>query len=129
MEAEKHAVRAEALQNELDGFSRCIQESVSYVVPSGCPETAEETFGRISEYAEAIQNELSLSHGLSTAVLIGQKHAEQLEIRPASRNAAVDTMIGAVLGLLIAAGWVWVNDRRSADQTSDVSDQPVDGCR
>lgn len=106
-EAKVHAIKAEALQNELDGLSHCIQDSVLAVIPSGCPDSAEETLARIDEYAKAIQDELSLSHGLSTAVQIGQKHAEQLEIRPASRSAAADTVIGAVIGLLISFGMCW----------------------
>ena len=106
-EAREHAILAEAYQNQLDGLSRCIQESIRTAVPAGCSENTEETFRRIGEYAQAIQDEQELSHGLSAAVLIGQKNTGQLEIRPASRNAAADTLFGALTGLLISFAFVW----------------------
>lgn len=105
--AKEHALKAEAYQNELEGLTRCIQNSAAANIPSGCPENRQEIMDQIDSYTALIQDELSLSHGLSTAIQIGQKNSGQLELRSASRTAAADTLLGAVLGLLLAFAIVW----------------------
>ena len=105
--AQEHAVRAESLQNELDGLTLCMQNSAQNVLPSGCPEDREEILRLVERYSQDVQNELSLSHGLSTAVMIGSRNPKQLEINPASRGAAFDTLFGALIGLLIAMALPW----------------------
>ena len=75
-------------------------------------ENREEIFRRIDEYTKAIQDEFSASHGLSSAVIIGQKDP-QLELKPASRTAAADTLIGAFVGLLAAFALEWFPKKES----------------
>ena len=105
--AKDHAIHAEALQNELEGLTSCIQNTAQSIIPSGCPENDEEIPYLIDVYTQNIQTELSASHGLSSAILIGSKNPEQLEIQPASRNAAADTFLGAFIGLIIAMAIPW----------------------
>ena len=110
--AKGHALREEALRNELDGLTRCIQDSVPGSSSAGCLENREEIFQRIDEYTKAIQDEFSASHGLSSAVIIGHKDT-QLELKPASRTAAADTLIGAFVGLLAAFALEWFPKKES----------------
>lgn len=106
--ARKHAIKAEALQNELEGLTRCVQEQAASVLPSGCPESPEEISADIDYYANAIEEELTASHGLPTAIQLASKNPDQLEIKPASRSAAVVCLCGAFIGLLIAFAIVWI---------------------
>ena len=108
--AHDHAIRAEAMQNRLEGLTRCIQDSTASAIPAGCPSDRNETMQQIGFYTEAIQEELSLSHGLSPALLVGPENDSRLEIRPASRNAAQDTFFGALAGLLAAFAIVWFGE-------------------
>lgn len=105
--AKEHALKAEAYQNELEGLTRCIQDSAAVSISSGCPENRQEIMDQIDSYTHLIQDELSLSHGLSTAIQIGPKNSGQLELRSASRTAAADTLLGAFVGLLLAFAMVW----------------------
>ena len=101
-EAQKHAFLAEAYQNELDGLTRCVSENAEGVITSGCSGDPETLSQQINFYTQSIQEELQASHGLSTAIRIGQKHPERIELRAASRTAALSTILGAFCGLIIA---------------------------
>lgn len=109
MQAKSHAIKAEAYRNELEGLTNCIQDGLGQQPSSGCLMDIEETHQQIEFYTQFIQEESAASHGLSTAIRIGQKNPEQLEIRPASRTAAVDTFLGALIGLLIAFAIPWIH--------------------
>ena len=100
-----HALRAEMLQNELEGFSRCIQDNTFR--GTVCPVSLEEIHQKIDSLAARIREEQLLSGGISTAIRIGPKSPDQLELRPASRSAAADTFFGTVSGLLLAFAMVW----------------------
>ena len=101
-EAHRHAILAEAYQNELDGLTRCIQNTVQTAQPAGCPDDPESLSGMITGYTQKIQDELLSSGGISTAIRIGEKNPEQLQLRPSSRTAAADTILGAFCGLIIS---------------------------
>ncbi len=101
----EHAIRAEALENELEGLTRCVQESAGS--SSACPADPEQIRQQIDVYTQQIREEQSASRGLPAAILLGGKDSENLEIRPASRSAAADTFIGACCGLLAAFAAVW----------------------
>lgn len=105
-ERREHAIRAEALQNELDGLTRCVQDSGS-PVSSVCETEPEEIFRRIDAYTAAILEEDKASHGLSSALLIGEKNPKQLELRSVSRGMAADTLLGAFCGMLVSFAFVW----------------------
>ena len=107
MDALRHAISAESWQNELDGLTRCIQDTARTASPAGCPDDPEEISARIDDYAQNIREELQASRGLSTAIRIGSKDPSQTELRPASRSAAADTMLGAFCGLLAAFALCW----------------------
>ena len=111
----EHAVFAEALLNELEGLTRCVQDSTSAVMTSGCPDKREDLHLHISELSEQISEELRLSCGLSTAIRLGPQNPDQLQIRPASRGAAADTLIGALIGLLAAFAIVWLPERNDPE--------------
>ena len=102
-----HAVRAEALQNELDGLTRCVQNSAP-VYYTDCPADMVETGRQIDTLAAKIRDEKAASRGLSTAIRPGAKQPGLLEIRSASRSAAADTFLGALCGLTIALAIVWI---------------------
>ena len=106
-DAVDHAVRAEALQNELDGLTRCISDGNGSVTPAGCPVSTEETLSTIDLLQSLIREEQTESSGISSAIRIGPVSADQLEIRHASRGAAVDTFLGALAGLLVSFALVW----------------------
>ena len=111
----EHAVRAEALQNELDGLTRCIQDSDAAVMTAACPEDPERIHRLIEDLSSQISGEQLLSGGISAAIRLGPKNSGQLEIRPASRSAAAYTLIGALTGLLITFALAWIprgNDPR-----------------
>ena len=101
-----HAVRAEALQNELDGLTRCVQNRAS-VYYSDCPADMDETYREIDGLAAQIREEKEASRGLSAAILPGAKQPGSLVIRPASRSAAADIFLGAMCGLAAAFAAVW----------------------
>ena len=101
-DAQRHAFLAEAYQNELDGLTRCVAESAEGVISSGCSGDPETLSQPIESYTQSIQEELQASHGLSTAIRIGQKHPERIELRAASRTAALSTILGAFCGLIIS---------------------------
>lgn len=105
-----HATREDALRNELDGLTRCIQDSAS-VSASVCP-AADELRDRMDLLLEEIRTEQKASCGLSPAIKPGIKHPSPLEIRSASRSAAADTTIGALCGLLVSFAFVWFPKRR-----------------
>ncbi len=107
-EAHRHAILAEAYQNELDGLTRCIQDTARTAQPAGCPDDQETLSRLISGYTQKIQEELLSSSGISTAIRIGAKSPEQIQLRPASRSAAADTILGAFCGLIISFSLCWV---------------------
>lgn len=107
-EAQRHAILAEAYQNELDGLTRCIQDTARTAAPAGCPDDPEALSQQITNCTKRIQEELNSSGGLSTAIRIGQKSPEQLQLRPASRSAAADTLLGAFCGLILAFALCWI---------------------
>ncbi len=102
-----HAIRAEALQNELDGLTRCVQNSAPAYY-TDCPADMEETGRLIDALAAKIREEKAVSRGLSTAIRPGAKQPRLLEIRSASRSAAADTILGALCGLTVACAIVWL---------------------
>ena len=102
-----HAVRAEAFQNQLDGLTRCIQNSVQGNSPIACPKSSDETILSINTAAEQLRIEKEQSYGLSSALMLGSKAPGQLVIHPAARSAAVDTFLGALCGLIVAFALVW----------------------
>ena len=107
MDARHHAILAESWQNELDGLTRCIQDTARTASPAGCPDDPEDLSLRIDEYTQKIQEELRASRGLSTAIRIGSMDPSQTELRPASRTAAADTMLGAFCGLIASFALCW----------------------
>ena len=107
MDARHHAILAESWQNELDGLTHCIQDTASTASPAGCPDDPEALTVLIDDYAQKIREEMQASHGLSTAIRIGSKDPYQTELRPASRSAAADTMLGAFCGLIAAFALCW----------------------
>lgn len=112
-ERREHAIRAEALRNELDGLTRCVQDSLTGPALSLCDTDPDELFRRIDIYTAAILEEDQAASGLSAAVLIGEKNPKQLELRPVSRGMAADTLLGALCGLLISFAIVWLPDKDS----------------
>ena len=106
-----HAIRAEALQNEIEGLSRCIQDSSAAAMTAGCPAGTEETLQAIEELSARLSEEQLQAGGISSAIRLGLKNPDQLQIRPASRSAAADTLIGALIGLLAAFAVVWIPGR------------------
>ena len=110
-----HAVRAEALQNELEGLTRCIQDSDLAVMTAACPDDPEEIHRRIEELGGQISEELLLSGGISPSIRLGPKNSGELNMQLANRSAAAYTLIGALIGLLIAFAIAWIprgNDPR-----------------
>ncbi len=103
-----HAIRAESLQNEIEGLSRCIQDSNTAVMSSGCPVTTEDTLETIERLSIRLSEEQRQAGGISSSIRIGPKNPDQLQIRPASRGAAADVLIGALIGLLAAFAIVWL---------------------
>lgn len=106
-----HAILAESLQNEIEGLSRCIQDSAAAVMTAGCPDKPEETLQTIEKLSARLSEEQLQSGGISSAIRLGSKNPDQLQIRPASRSAAADTLIGALVGLLAAFAIVWIPGR------------------
>lgn len=104
-ESLEHASKAEALQNDLEGLTRCIQDSILPGIV--CPSDTEDIRTRINELTPLIREEQTRSRGISPAVRIGPKNPDQLELKPASRTAAADTFFGAISGLLLAFASVW----------------------
>ena len=113
-ERRAHSVRAEALRNELDSLTRCVQDMGGTPATSVCETDPEEIFRQIGIYTDAILEEEKAANGLSAALLIGEKNPKQLELRPLSRNLAANTLLGAFCGLLVSFAIVWlpVKDRK-----------------
>ena len=106
-----HAIRAEALQNEIEGLSRCIQDSAAAAMTAGCTAGPEETLQTIENLSARLGEEQIQAGGISSAIRLGLKNPDQLQIRPASRSAAADILIGALVGLLAAFAIVWIPGR------------------
>ena len=106
-----HAIRAEALQNELDGLTRCIQNSGSAAFTAVCDTDPEAILKKIDTYTEMIIAENELARGVSSALMIGEKNPQQLEIRSLSRSAGLCILLGAFCGLLIAFAAVWFPEK------------------
>ena len=104
----EHAAKAEALRNEIDGLSRCIQDSTAAQMTVICSESTAETLNRISALTAQLNDEMILSKGIPASIRIGSKNPDQLEIHPASRYAAADTMLGILAGLLASAAFAWI---------------------
>ena len=107
-----HAVRAEALQNELDGLTRCIQNSGNAGFTAVCAADPEVLRSDIDALTEEILTENRAAGGISSAILIGDKNPKQLEIRPSSVTSSVSVLLGAFCGLLTAFALVWLPGRR-----------------
>lgn len=110
-ERRAHAVRGEALQNELDGLTRCIQDSGSTAFTAVCDSDPESALKKIDTYTDLIIRENELARGLSSALLIGEKNPRQLEIRSLSRSAGVCILLGAFCGLLVSFAAVWFPEK------------------
>ena len=110
-ERRTHAIRAEALQNELDGLTLCIQNSGSTGFTAVCDTDPEETLKEIDTYTELIIQENELARGVSSALMIGEKNPQQLEIRSLSRSAGVCILLGAFCGLLVSFAAVWFPEK------------------
>ena len=106
-ERSEHATRAEALQNELENLTRCVQNNGSAAFTAVCGTDPEETLARIDFYTKILTEEKQLSRGMSTAIMIGEKNPQQLDIRPLTRTNAVSIILGAFCGLLIAFAIEW----------------------
>lgn len=104
----EHAIKAEALQNEIESLSRCIQDSSTAQMVVICSDGSDEILSRISALTKQMNDEMLLSKGIPAAIRIGSKNLDQLEIRPASRSAAAHTMLGLLAGLLAAAAFAWI---------------------
>lgn len=102
-----HAVRAEALANEIEGLSRCIQDKSSALPSSGCGTDIETTFQQIENLSSMLSEEQQLAGGISTAIRLGVQNPDQLQIKPASRTAAISVTIGALAGLVLSFAAVW----------------------
>ncbi len=105
LDAQAHALKAEALRDELEGLTRCVQYSAENVPASVCPVVDE---GTIDEYAARVLEEEEVSHGLPSAVRVGAANPNELTLKPASRGAAYDTLLGALCGLIAAFAIVWL---------------------
>ena len=105
-----HAIRAEALQNKLEGLTRCVQNS--FGTDPACAADPEETRRQIDIYTASIREEQDASRGLPASIRVGVKDPGKLEIRSASRSAAADTFFGACCGLLFAFALVWLPESR-----------------
>ena len=101
-----HAIRADALQNELESMTRCIQDSAG-IFTAGCPADPTEITAAIDTLSAQIREEKEAAKGISSAIIPGTKDPYPLEIRSASRSAAADTFLGAVCGLAAAFALVW----------------------
>jgi len=110
-ERRTHAIRAEALRNELDSLTRCVQDMGRNITAAVCETDPEEIFRQIGIYTDAILEEEKAANGLSAALLIGEKNPKQLELRPVSRSMAANTLLGAFCGLLISFAIVWLPDK------------------
>ncbi len=107
-----HAIRAEALRNELDGLTRCVQNNGNTAYTAICNADPETLKHDIDTLTEEISAEYKASGGISSAILIGEKNPEQLEIRASSLSVPVSVLIGAFCGLLAAFALVWLPRRR-----------------
>ncbi len=105
LDAQEHAIKAEALRNELEGLTRCVQYSAENVPASVCPVVEE---GTLDKYAARIIVEENVSHGLPSAVRVGASNPNELILKPASRGAAFDTLLGALCGLIAAFAFSFV---------------------
>lgn len=103
-----HAYLAEEYEKAMEGLTGCIQNSASGVTVSGCPSDPAALMSAIDDLMDHILTERAASHGISSAVCLGGKNPGQLEIRPASRSAAMDTLLGAMIGFIISFAIVWV---------------------
>ncbi len=110
-ERRTHAIRAEALQNELDGMTRCIQNNGSTAFTAVCDTDPEEIMKKIDTYTGKIIQENEQAHGISSALMIGEKNPQQLEIRSLSRSAGVCILLGAFCGLLVSFAAVWFPEK------------------
>lgn len=106
-DAQIHALRADAYQKELDGISGCLHEFFTDGKSALCPISQQEIEAKIKTLSEEITNENTEAHGLSSAIRIGTKSPDQLQLKTASRTAAKGTILGAIIGLLTAFIWVW----------------------
>ena len=106
-----HAVRAEALQNELEGLTRCIQNSGNAGFTAVCGADPEALRRDIDTLTGQILTENKAAGGLSTAILIGEMNPKQLGIRPSSITAAAGALLGTFCGLLAAFALVWLPRR------------------
>ena len=115
-EALDHAIRAEALQNRLEGLTRCLQSGTAADTYALCNMEPDALLEQIGQYTEMIRAEETASHGLSSAIRLGTKNSGQVELVSANRTAAADTLIGAFCGLLIAFGIAWLPGRESDEK-------------
>lgn len=109
IDAQEHAIKAEALRNELEGLTRCVQYSAENVPASVCPVVEEDA---LNEYAARIIEEENVSHGLPSAVRVGAANPNELTLKSASRGAAFGTLLGALCGLLAAFAFVWFPQKK-----------------
>ena len=78
---------------------------------AGCAAEPEETLQTIEKLSALLSEEQLQAGGISSAIRLGFKSPDQLQIRPASRSAAADTLIGALVGLLASFAVVWIPGR------------------
>ncbi len=117
-DAQTHALRAEAYQKELDGVSECLHEIFINGKSALCPISRQEIEERIKTLSEEITKENTEAYGLSSAIRIGAKSPDLLQLKAASRTAAEGTILGAFVGLLTAFIWAWVTFTRK-DETPE----------
>ena len=115
-ERRTHAIRAEALRNELDSLTRCVQDMGGAPSTAVCETDPVEIFRQIEVYTDAVLAEEKAANGLSAALLIGEKNPKQLELRPVSRNMAANTLLGAFCGLLVSFAIVWLPEKDRKQQ-------------
>ncbi len=102
-----HAMRAEALQDELEGLTRCITNTGNAEFTAICDTDPAALKQNIEALNEEILTENKASGGISPAIIIGEKNPKKLEIYPVSGTVALCTLLGSFCGLLAAFSIVW----------------------
>lgn len=106
-----HAIRADALRNELDGLSRCLRDS-SAPFSALCDTDPETLRQKIDKLTEDIITENRAAGGISSAILVGEKNPNLLEIKQSSLPVSASVLLGAFCGLLAAFALVWLPGKK-----------------
>ena len=99
-----HATEARFFERSLDNLSTCVAHIGDQSILSNCPADAAESFAMIEETSQRYHASLSLSNGLSPAIVMGLKQNGPADIRMerSSSSQGLLTLLGALIGFLVS---------------------------